>query len=44
MSQAGLSATGIARLKLYRGNLIVAARKSPNSLDKRKLGVMLRPV
>jgi argininosuccinate synthase len=32
--------TGVVRLKLYKGNIIVAGRKSPNSLYDPKLATM----
>jgi len=33
-------ATGVVRLKLYKGNIIVAGRKSPNSLYDPKIATM----
>jgi len=32
--------TGLVRLKLYKGNIIIAARKSPKSLYDPKLATM----
>jgi len=32
--------TGVVRLKLYKGNIIVAGRKSPNSLYDPKIATM----
>jgi argininosuccinate synthase len=32
--------TGVARLKLYKGNIIVAGRKSPKSLYDPKIATM----
>jgi argininosuccinate synthase len=34
--------TGVARLKLYKGNIIVAGRKSPESLYDPKIATMER--
>ena len=40
MTESQRDVTGVVRLKLYKGNIIVAGRKSPKSLYDPKIATM----